>query len=73
MQDVSHPDKNNQYDTVVSTLRSLTSEELSVINVANKIDKLDSIPENSFSGEAVPISATKGTGIIIKDSLWLVS
>lgn len=60
---MSHPDKNYQYDTVVSTLRSLTSEELCVINVANKIDKIEVSELETDSGkDAVNISAVKGTG-----------
>ena len=61
MQDVSHPDNENQYDTVLSTLRYLASEELSVINVANNIDRLKS---DYQANDVVPISATRGTGIL---------
>ena len=68
MQDVSHPDNKNQYDTVLSTLRTLTSEELSVINVANKIDKLNTDYQED---DIVPISATTGTGIYLASFLGL--
>lgn len=67
--DISHPDLRNQLDTVRKTLRSLEiSQELvnSMINVANKVDLVETLPEELeelVRSDHIRCSATEFTNI----------
>lgn len=63
IRDISHPDIENQVATVNSTLGMLDANlTASVIQVANKVDKLQPDDERLLQDGVLPISATNGTG-----------
>lgn len=62
VQDISHPDWKNQVDTVDSTLRMLGCGRESIIQVANKVDKLSEEQVEACGMDAYQISATTGQG-----------
>lgn len=61
IQDVSHPDKENQIATVKDTLQQLNIDSTKIIlQVANKIDKILSDKDCDIPG--IRVCATDGTG-----------
>ncbi|GFW24258.1 putative GTP-binding protein 6 [Trichonephila clavipes] len=65
VRDISHPDTEDQKDTVLKTLQELNLPPKlleSILEVRNKIDLLKD-PENVKECDAVQISATEGTGL----------
>lgn len=65
IQDASHPDWEHQVSTVIATLEMLDPNlSTSIIQVANKIDKLPTgAREDLETKDVICISATKGTGL----------
>lgn len=66
VRDISHPDAENQKDTVLKTLEELDLPDKllnSILEVRNKVDLLDSPPSDCDS-ESLYISATEGDGLI---------
>ncbi len=64
LQDISHPDVENQVATVKDTLEQLNIDSTkTVIQVANKIDKMSSEKLDDYSD--LHISAKDGTGMRI--------
>jgi GTP-binding protein HflX len=64
--DISHPNAREQVQAVHQTLQELELDQIPVIAGINKIDKLDSLPGESLSGQyssTVFLSAKTGQGI----------
>ena len=67
--DISHPGAQAQWESVISTLTDLGANEIPIITVFNKIDKISDNENILFTqeieNELVSISALKGNGIEI--------